>query len=358
MPSFQTLIVDNLRVLRRVDIRLASRFNLIAGPNASGKTSLLEALYILSRGRSFREKNWRAIVSEGCSNVRIVTRLRRGDQEIPVGVQHDSQHLTIRVDGESLRSSRSLVEKVPLLLIHPDSHRLVDQGPAYRRQYLDWGVFHVEHRFVSEWQRFRRALRQRNAALRGSYSEAVMKPWEQEIANTAIEIDLYRKRYVEQLGEFVKEHGKLLLDTDELELRYYRGWREDDLADYLRASRGTDRQQGYTRHGPHRADLELTISGKKAVQRVSRGQQKALIFVLVLAQARLMGVVSGHHPILLVDDLSAELDMAHLERIWLSLGSIGSQVFVTGTDIDAKVTLNSYSDSMFHVKHGVVSGVV
>ncbi len=358
MPLVNELAIDNLRILSRVEMPFAARANVLVGPNGSGKTSVVEALHILGRGRSFRESQWRAIVREGQEFARVVGKVTALGRRISIGIEHDRDHATIKVAGEIQKGTKALVEWLPLQLVHPDSHRLIDQGPQYRRQYLDWGVFHVEPRFFPTWQRYRRALKQRNAALRTNAAPNTIEPWEVELSSTADELDVMRRRYVEALELRVREVGDTLLDQSDLHLRYQRGWREDALATLLRDGRESDRQQGYTRSGPHRADLELFVGEHRAGQRVSRGQQKLLVFALILAQLRLLRAARGDDAILMVDDLGAELDAVHLDRLWSALLDSGSQLVVTGTDLRERLTLNNDRDALFHVERGEVSRVL
>lgn len=358
MPIVTHLAIQNLRIITNVAVNLAPQANLFTGPNASGKTTVLEALYILARGRSFRETQWTAIIAERRESLRVFARVFDQGQTVPVGIEHDRHQAVIRIKGQTQRNTKTLLEQLPVQLIAPDSHRLIEQGPQYRRQYLDWGVFHVEQRFLGAWQRYRRALKQRNAALKSSAKDAVLGPWEQEMSSAAEEIDRYRAHYVETLSPHLDDLGRELLKLDNLGVRYLRGWRDGDLATQLAASRTSDAQQGYTRAGPHRADLELSIGTHRAVQRISRGQQKALVFALTLAQARLLNERVNRNPILLVDDFGAELDDHHLKRIWSVLQEIKSQVLLTGTDLGDRLATQTPEDALFHVERGEVTPVL
>lgn len=178
------------------------------------------------------------------------------------------------------------------------------------------------------------------------------------MSSAAEEIDRYRAHYVETLSPHLDDLGRELLKLDNLGVRYLRGWRDGDLATQLAASRTSDAQQGYTRAGPHRADLELSIGMHRAVQRISRGQQKALVFALTLAQARLLNERVNRNPILLVDDFGAELDDHHLKRIWSVLQEIKSQVLLTGTDLGDRLATQTPEDALFHVERGEVTPVL
>ncbi len=358
MPFVNHLTIENLRILHRVDLELAARANVFVGPNASGKTSVLEALHILGRGRSFRESQWRAVIEEGHESLRVVGKVTSQGRRVSIGIERQRDRATIKVAGEAQYGTKALLEWLPLQLVHPDSHRLIEQGPTYRRQYLDWGVFHVEQRFFPAWQRYRRALKQRNAVLRERGARDLIIPWEAELSSAATEIDGYRRDYLEKLEAYLPTVGKALLGNQRLGVRYQRGWKEGDLASVLQDTRDGDCHYGYTRAGPHRADLELFVGEYRAAQRVSRGQQKLLVLALILAQADLLRDTRGRHSLLLIDDIGAELDIRHLERLWSFLIECGSQLVVSGTDLDGRLPLEASRDALFHVEHGAVSRVL
>lgn len=275
-------------------------------------------------------------------------------------MERNDSDLIMRIDRQNVRSSKALLEELPLQLIQPESHRLIEEGPAYRRQFLDWGVFHVEHRFFPSWQRYRKAWQQRNAALKSGYPPHQLEPWEAEMDQLSAELDQQRARYIDQLLPLVRSLGKDLLDQDSLTLRYHRGWSgSESLAEVLKRSRESDRSLGFTRFGPHRADLVLYLGEQKAVTRVSRGQQKLLVFCLILAQAELLARSRAEkRPVLLVDDLSAELDATRLERVLGELNRRPLQVFITGTEPLLYPGEQLALGSMFHVKHGEIMAVV
>jgi DNA replication and repair protein RecF len=242
--------------------------------------------------------------------------------------------------------------------VHPDIHQLVQSGPGLRRQFLDRGVFHVEHGFLPEWQRYQRALRQRNAALKG---RGPTRAWDTELARHGERLDGLRDDYLSALGPPFKSACRELLDRDDVDLGYRRGWPEGrTLADVLEEGAATDRRQGFTGRGAHRCDFRLTVGGREVRDRVSRGQQKLLLCALQLAQAELQQTRTGSAGLLLIDDLPAELDAAHRARLIDALHALGSQVFVTATDVALleHALGGDPAPKVFHVEHGRVAEMV
>ncbi len=346
--------VENLRILAKVELLPAPGLNLVVGPNASGKTSLLEALYLLGRGRPLRQRHGERLVRDGCTRLRTVAELAEEGtgHRRRIGVERGPGGLQMRLDGRTVRSALELSTALPLQYIHPDIHQLVQSGPGLRRQFLDRGVFHVEPDFIDCWRRYQRALRQRNAALK---SGADAGAWDGTLIQHGTQLDTLRRRYLDGLGPLLRRHVEALLGRDDVGLAYRSGWNAQlglDVA--LREARAIDRRQGFTGRGAHRCDFALTLGGSPIRDRVSRGQQKLLLCALQLAQAEWQRACTGSAGLLLVDDLPAELDTRHRAGLLASLEALDTQVFVTATD-PALLESASANARVFHVEHGAVS---
>jgi len=252
-----------------------------------------------------------------------------------------------------------LADTLPLQLINPDSFRLLEGAPKLRRQFLDWGVFHVEHRFMSAWQRLQQALRQRNSWLRhGTLDGASDAAWSRELSLASDEIDGYRRAYIQALKPVFETTLKALLDLDGLTLSYYRGWDKDrPLVDVLASSLERDRAMGHTQSGPQRADLRLKVGSHNAAEVLSRGQQKLVVCALRIAQGHLVSEAKRGQCIYLVDDLPSELDAQHRLALCRLLEQLNCQVFITC--VDSTVLQEGWGEqtpvSMFHVEHGQIT---
>src|SRR5690242_20109979 len=174
------LTVHNLRCVEDAELSLDPRRNLIWGSNGSGKTSLLEAIFLLGRGRSFRTRNSERLIRHGQSRLTVFGRTS-GVPATDIGVQVvRSAGTTARVNGSTVASLTELSQAFPVQVIDPGVHKLVEEGGFRRRRWMDWAVFHVEPGFADEWVRYTRAVKQRNAALRREPSQA--PAWDREIA--------------------------------------------------------------------------------------------------------------------------------------------------------------------------------
>jgi DNA replication and repair protein RecF len=375
------LRVQDLRCLAQVQLTLHPRLNLLAGENGSGKTSILEAIYLLGRGRSFRTRHTEQLIRHTAPELRVFGRLESIGADAPTDagplpdaglpasddivsrdaiVSHSiglactrQKGVEARIDGRDLASLAQLSELFPVQVIDPGIHRLVEEGPVQRRRWLDWAVFHVEPDFVRHWQGYSRALKQRNAALRCGGDPS---PWDGELVRLGELLSAARARLVHALQPYwitaVRE-----LDAVPASLAYFQGWsREQDLAGALSAHSLRDRERGTTGYGPHRFDVLLRLDGKSARETLSRGQQKLIGAAMALTMARYVAAVATRTPVLLLDDPAAELDGVHTERLLAAVASLGGQLVVTALRVEG--TPLGTPDKVFHVEHNTVKTAI
>ena len=348
--AVQLFRAENFRCLGKVEFEPDLQFNLVYGANASGKTSLLEALAYLGRGKSFRGAPSTSLVRHGEKGFLLFGKLLRGEQLSSVGVRNSREGLEVRVDGDSAGGAAALAEALPLQIIGPDVHNLVSGGPEERRRYLDWIAFHVEHDFLPSWRRFRRALKQRNAALRSG--GAGVEPWNAEFIELALRVDDARRAVLERCSDGLEAQGLALLGSD-VRFEYRSGWAADKaLAEALAESWDRDLQQGSTQVGPHRADIRLTYDERQARGLVSRGQQKLLACAMVLGATEIVRAHLERPLLLLLDDPAAELDGDSLERLMRQVFGLGCQVIATSLSPD--ILKFPQQPATFHVERGAL----
>ncbi|HQV72246.1 MAG TPA: AAA family ATPase, partial [Dokdonella sp.] len=193
------LRIGNLRVIREQAIRLGRGWNVFVGANGAGKTSILEAAFLLSHGRSFRRGTRDTLSRLGSDGYSVFGRLQLANGwERRLGIARVGGKLEARVDGEVVGIS-GLVQTCAVACFEPGSHELIGGIAEERRRYLDWGVFHVEHGFLQDWRRYQRALRQRNSVLRNGGGDADLEPWEIEMASAGERIGQFRLAYLDRL---------------------------------------------------------------------------------------------------------------------------------------------------------------
>jgi DNA replication and repair protein RecF len=351
--GLEYLSIENVRCVRRAQLELADGLNLISGPNGSGKTSLLEALYMLGRGRSFRTRSSERLIRRGESSL-IAFGRTGGMIAQTLGIQVTRGADTVgKIGGVYVESLAQLSEAFPVQVIEPGVHKLIEEGAPRRRRWMDWGVFHVEHAFVDTWARYSRAVRQRNAALRTHPDEARL--WDPEVIRLGESITASRRQSLEQLQPFWRA-AVLELSGLEVELSYQCGWPKSlALGEALRECWPRDQGRGITHAGPHRADVQLRVGHAAARDVLSRGQQKLVAIALVLAQLRMLREHFEHRPMLLLDDPAAELDASRLALFIANVNGLNCQLVVTA--LAPNLAPFGTPDRVFHVEQGEVGPV-
>ncbi|MDJ0653068.1 MAG: DNA replication/repair protein RecF [Xanthomonadales bacterium] len=353
------LRIDGLRNLRDVVIEPGPGLNLLTGDNGAGKTSVLEALHCLSRGRSFRGGGRHEYISRTRRKSIVVADVEAHGRTRRVGFERDSTGWRARVDGQDLKQLGQLAGALAFSVFHPELHQLIEGPPEERRRFLDFGVFHVEHGFLQHWRHYRRFLNQRNAALRARAAQDVLGSWDHGLVTSGLAVTGSREQHMADLaGAFAVILEQMAPEVAELSLEFNRGWPPDeDLVTCLRERMSSDREAGFTRRGPHRADIGIRDKSGRVAGRLSRGQQKMVAMSLLLAQVKVIGKKSGEQPVIGFDDLPSELDRTHQRKVTDLLLDSGAQLWVTGTE---RPDVDRWPDNtrMFHVEQGRVSEMV
>jgi DNA replication and repair protein RecF len=334
--TLQRVQVSDFRCLHSAELEFDPKFTLISGPNASGKTSVLESIYVLGRGRSFRTRRLDNLIRLGADRF-VIYGEAGAERRTGLGIEGSALGMRARMGGERVASLAELAAVLPVQIIDPEVHRLIEEGPSRRRRFLDWGVFHVEHSFVEKWQQYQLVLKQRNAALKARQPTAAVSAWDVELVRLGVSIHEARALYVDQLAPVASDNAKRLLGL-ELSMSYRSGWSRDlSLGEALRGSWIHDQDTGVTQVGPQRAEITFRLDGASVKDRISRGQQKLLASSLLMAQLRLFPNDAQIRPTLLLDDPAAELDSERLLGLIREVTTQSVQLVVTSlsTNFDA-----------------------
>jgi DNA replication and repair protein RecF len=348
-----SLEVRDFRCIERAQLEFDSRCTLIAGANGSGKTSLLEAIHVLSCGHSFRTNRLELLIRQGAEEFLTLGRIQKQGRRVALGVKGSREKTEAHIAGRRAHGFAELAAALPSQVIDPEVHRLLEDGPKARRRYIDWGVFHVEPHFVEVWRRYQRAIRQRNAALKSKSARSRVEAWDCEVASSGEIVAEQRQAYINGVQGIIAKIAELLLELP-VRVEHKKGWSLDmTLQQSLAEAWARDQRYGLTTVGPHRADLGVFVDGAPAKERISRGQQKLLAAAMMLAQL-LYGVeVGAEQACLLLDDPAAELDVDNLEKLLIEVAKVPAQLIVTSLDFR---TIDRYlGGSMFHVKQGQLS---
>lgn len=362
------LNIHHLRNFRETTLQLSPRFNLFIGKNGSGKTSLLEAVYLLATGQSFRTHHAQDFIrteQPRCCVAGQILRFQADEQAVGaalrVGIQRDRLGgREIHINEQACRTRGELAKLLPIQIMNTESYQLFDLPPKHRRSFLDWGVFHVEPSFVELWGRYQRVLKQRNAAIKlgKGGGPQLMGVWDEELAEVGEKMDALRAQFIEDFTQVFQAYLTDFLDIKPISLCYSKGWREQArLREALAESRGRDLALGYTTVGPHRADFGVRL-GEKAVETLlSRGQLKLFVAALMLARHVWLFEKKGCRSVFLLDDLSSELDKGARTRLMEGLQQAEGQVWITAIEEEKafREALKNTEGETFHVEHGQIS---
>ncbi len=351
--SLAEFSAENLRCLERAELALHPGHNFIWGSNASGKTSLLEAIFLLGRGRSFRTRSSERLIRHGEPYLRVFGRLV-AEPPVPIGIEVSRKDGTVaKVGGAFVSSLAELSRAFAVQIIDPGVHKLIEEGGQRRRRWMDWAVFHVEPSFIDIWSRYARVLKQRNMALRISPDQA--SAWDPELVRLGEQISQLRRDFMVRLQPHWAEISRELTDLD-VELYFSQGWAADNsLTEALVASRERDISRGITHAGAHRADIVIRLERGLARETLSRGQQKLVAAAMTLAQLRLIRELTDTLPTLLLDDPAAELDRSRLGKFVAQVRRLQCQLVVTS--LSPETSLFGQPDRVFHVEQGELRSV-
>jgi DNA replication and repair protein RecF len=355
--SLVRLKIQNIRNIVDVELIFDPRLNLVCGPNGSGKTSLLESILFLEKGRPHRGSRFAPLVREGSRVCTVFGLIKNRHRKTRLGISREiGGKREIRINGEVEIQTSLLAEEIPVLYLGPETIDLLLGSPTLRRRFLNWGVFHVEPQFKVLWLQANRSLKQRNKLLRTSVSKTdELATWTKLLSEQAEAIHLLRLDY---FGELEKTFFDILEQISEIEgigTAYFRGWRAgENLLSVYESKLDSDLRRGFTHEGFQRADFKVTKYGEQADQVCSRGELKVITWAMMLAQGKLLTVDQQDKVIYLVDDIGSELDEKHRNRICGWLVDSESQVIATGIEsLSLRENWRNVKGREFHVEHGV-----
>ncbi|MEP3430674.1 MAG: DNA replication/repair protein RecF [Roseibium sp.] len=341
------LTLTDFRNYVGLQIEVAARMVAFVGANGAGKTNILEAISFLTAGRGLRRAALADIArTDGSEGWSVAAKVQINEMEtaIGTGLVSGTAGRKVRIDGEEVRGSESLLEYMRVLWLVPSMDGLFTGPGSDRRRFLDRLTLAIDPTHGRRVSDFENALRQRNRLLDQRGSDSFLNALEQQVAELGTAVSIARSETVGLLSQMISEsaskhtafpHATLTLEgTFEAEtIGLSASDREDQYRRMLEVGRPRDRAAGRTLSGPHLSDLKVRHAAKDMpASQSSTGEQKALLIGLVLAHAELTAKVTGITPVLLLDEVAAHLDPDRRAALFSRLNSLGGQVFMTGTD--------------------------
>lgn len=346
------LTVQQLRNIDRVEVELSEGQNLMIGGNGQGKTSLLEAIYLLGASKSFRGARPADLIRHGSREGQVRGTLAAEGPSSEVVVTLEPQGRQIRVDGK--RADLSVhFHRFPMVAFHPGDLELVSGGPSVRRRFLDRMLFQAEAGYASWYREYRRALGSRNELLRQEESERQVRAFDKVLSELGARMGRARARLSELLsGATAEILAGLGVEPFEIRLRSAVAPDAGELFRALSRSVSKDRRMKRTTVGPHTDELELSRETGTARVVASRGEARALAVALRLGERKVVAQCAAAMPVLLLDDVWAELDRDRAERVLSMVAGEPGQVVVTGTGASEPETVRGWR--RFEVRGGRV----
>jgi DNA replication and repair protein RecF len=357
----QHITIQHCRLIEQCDVTLAPTVNFLMGANGSGKSSFLEALCVLSRGRSFRTHRINEVISQGADTLTVTGKLVNEElaSSYRLGIAKERNGQTrIRINHADISQQAELSSHLPLTLIHPDSIDVIAGSPVHRRSILDWLAFYCEAEFQQEWKNYQRILKQRNACLRDPKQRYALSEWTQQLIKAQAKLYEFRLKATHALMAALQSVALLYQAIGDIELKLSTGFPThidprdiSSLKQFFQERQEQELRYGVSLFGAHRGDLVISINEEPAVRRASRGQLKLLGIALLLAQNEAISTSESKRGIVAIDDLAAELDVDNQYLLAQVLQKTQKQLVITGTRQPLPEFLPPDAH-LFHVEQG------
>ncbi|RLA07992.1 MAG: hypothetical protein DRQ51_03980 [Gammaproteobacteria bacterium] len=348
---FKSIEILRYKNISKINIK-PERINFIVGENGSGKTSLLDAFYYCAHGKSFISSDVRHQIQYNESDFNLITKIKNNNNELKVAYNKNTKIKKIKINNKNIQRQSDITKHIPLKTLHPNSILLINGQESHRRDFVNWGLFHMKHSFNDIWSKYLQTLKQRNNSLK-TKEISLIQVWDNKLSFLSQEIDNLRLEYIEILTQTIQQYTQKFF-VKEVSIVYYRGWRQGvELLENLKKEINNDIKKGWTGVGPHKFSLKIMHNNNECRYNFSRGQQKILSYCLVLAQIKLLEVVTGKISVLLIDDILSELDQKNTMTILKIIKKLNNQVFLSSISY-TKELKSVKNHKMFHMKQGSI----
>lgn len=358
--------LSNFRNYDALDTQLCPNINIIIGDNAQGKTSLLEGIYVLARGKSYKNTMGEIISWDKESSLLEGTFHKKYYKDhLRISLSRPNKS-TIYINDKKENKRSVLLEKVQVVLFSPEDLKMIKEGPDLRRRFIDGGLNNTKPSYGNVLRDYSRALYQRNNLLKSlrhsNYGRETLEVWDKQLIYLGKKIIISRINFLKKINSITKEiHNTLTNSKEELKLFYISNIvKNGEEIEYLekvyqkKFSENVDRdiQKGYTSIGPHVDDIRVTINDFDAKIYGSQGQQRTAALSLKLSEIELIKSEIHENPIILLDDVMSELDVKRQEKIIKYFES--SQVFITCTEMNFEDFLENFNKKIYTIERGQI----
>jgi len=346
------LQIHHFRNLESIEYSFKRKINIFCGQNGVGKTSILEAIHFISSGKSFRKGNFKNLITYNCNYLTVYLEAQHQDLDYVFAVnKYKNNQWKAKINHKKIEKQSDITNLIPVVSIDPEIYRLVDFGPIYRRNFLDWLVFHVKHDYLILWKKVYKCIKQLNALYKIKAPISEIDIWEKNFIIYSEELTQIRYNFFNLIQPHILSlTTEIQPELSELSIIFKKGWSDDiSLHEQLLQDREKNLLYGKLQHGPHKMDLKINIGNMLASHVLSRGQKKTLSIVFYMAYIKTL-LNNQINPILCLDDFDAELDAEKLSKAAQFFKQSNMQIFITSVQED-KIKKAFPDSQVFHVKH-------
>ncbi|VAW44180.1 DNA recombination and repair protein RecF [hydrothermal vent metagenome] len=351
------LKINGFRCYESLDLTFDQRINVFSGANGAGKTSVLEAIYFLSTGKSFRSKRSKNLINHNSNELTVFAQYNDKDKfKNKIGVSlNKALKKNIKFNSQKISNQSEIAHTLPVVSIDPDSYLFLDKPPQYRRSFLDWLVFHVKPEYLKIWSRVSRCQKQLNTLYKEKRQDQ-LGHWEKLYIEYADQLTEMRQAVFTELRDLIYIKVQLIIpELAELEISFYQGWsKENTLAEQIQKDREKNLVYGNLNQGVHKMDIKNSIIHKPAHENLSRGQKKLISIIYYLSYIELLSTQLKINPILCLDDMDAELDTEKTKILCDFIQNSSNQAFISTVDPNKLMALLKKT-CLFHVEHNQIS---
>lgn len=362
---FKEIELNNFRNYEDQRVEFNKKVNIIIGENAQGKTNLIEGLYIMSLGKSFRTAKDSEMIKFGCPMARVKTVAVRSDRDVTVEIGFVKNKKSLKIDGVKMKKASDLLENIYIVVFSPDDLKIVKEDPDKRRRFIDRELCQLKPVYFDSISKYKKILAQRNALLKEERPDtAMLDIWDAELCGYGSRIISERVKFIDKLKKISSGiHADLTDGREKLDIEYESDIPlKEDIKEQklifeqtLLAGRKRDLLRRNTGSGPHRDDIRIMIDGVDVRNFGSQGQQRSAALSLKLAEIKLIYEETGEQPVLLLDDVLSELDRTRQRQLITSFGDI--QIFITATELTDELKVQIPDHTIFEVEKGIVKRV-